>query len=212
MTVWRRRSRSWRNASFAVLDFETTGLDLDRDHVLSLGLVPVVDGRVRLAGSLYRVVRPPIPVPASSIRVHGIRPDELEDAPTLDTVAGDLLAALDDRLLVAHAAVIELAFLERIVRTRRARRMRRAIDVVFLAEELAERERAGAVPSPRLADLAELFGVPVLRTHHAFADALVTAQLFLVLATRLERLGAGGVRDLARAGRSPTTRRFFLGR
>lgn len=201
-------SRSWREARFAVLDFETTGLDLARDHVLSFGVVPVDGGRVRLAGAVYRVVRPPIPLPASSIRVHGIRPSELEDAPPLEETLDVLVDALRDRLLVAHAAGVELGFLERIRRLHGRPRVRKAIDVLDLADEIARRDPASAPPpSERLAVVAERYGVPVSRTHHAFSDALTTAQLFLVLATRLERLGAGRVGDLRRAGRSHGARR-----
>ena len=204
----RRGSRPWREASYAVLDFETTGLDPARDHVLSYGVVPIEHGRVRIEGALYRVVHPPIPVPAESIRVHGIRPVELTTAPSLDEVAHELLDALEGRTLVAHAAMIELAFLGRL--QKHGRRIRQAIDVIDLAAELAARDRG--VPtarSARLADLAAGFGVPVARTHHALGDALTTAQLFLVLATRLELLGAGRLRDLAGAGRSQFARGFL---
>jgi DNA polymerase III epsilon subunit-like protein len=54
--------------------------------------------------------------------------------------------------------------------------------------------------------------VPVVRTHHALGDALITARLFLVLATRLERLGAGRVPDLERAGSIQIARSFVAGR
>ena len=199
--LW-RDARHWREATFAVLDFETTGLDLAHDHVLSYGLVPVERGRIHMKGALYRVVRPPVPIPADSVRVHGIRPVELTAAPSLDEVAHELLDALEGRTLVAHAAMIELAFLGRL-REHGRRRIRRAIDVIDLAAELAARDRNFLrVPSARLADLAAGFGMPVARTHHALGDALTTAQLFLVLATRLELLGAGRLRDLAGAGRS----------
>ncbi|GIU95272.1 MAG: DNA polymerase III subunit epsilon [Gaiellaceae bacterium] len=195
-------ARSWREVRFAVLDFEATGLDLERDHVLSFGVVPVERGRVRLADAVYRVVRPPITVPAASIRVHGIRPSELERAPRLEDVLDELVEALRDRVLVAHAAGVELGFLRRIRRQYGRPRVRRAIDVLDLADELARRKPTSpAPPSERLAVLAAAHGVPVARTHHAFSDALTTAQLFLVLATRLEHLGAGRVRDLRRAGR-----------
>lgn len=204
-----RRSRSWRTASFAALDFETTGLDLKRDHVLSYGLVPVEEGRIRLSGALYGVVRPPVRVPPDSIRVHGIRPVELEGTPELKDVAGELLGALEARLLVAYASEIELAFLARLHEDRGLSRPRDAIDVIDLAAEVATREREEAPPSLRLSDLAERYGVPVARTHHALSDAFTTAQLFLVLATRLEQLGAGGVRALVRAGRSPRAKAFL---
>ena len=50
------RSRPWREAEFASLDFETTGLDRERDAVVSFGVVPVRQGRVVLGESLYREV------------------------------------------------------------------------------------------------------------------------------------------------------------
>jgi DNA polymerase-3 subunit epsilon len=196
------RSRPWREESYAVLDFELTGLDLERDHVVSFGLVPVVGARIRIAESLYQVVKPPIPLPAESIRVHGIRPGELEEAPSLDEVAGTLVSALGGRELVAHASGIELAFLERLYRGHGGRAPRRAVEIVDLAAELLARRHEPPLASMRLAYLAERFGVPVTRTHHALGDALLTAELFLVLATGLESLGLSTTRDLLRVRRA----------
>jgi DNA polymerase-3 subunit epsilon len=187
-----------------VVDFETTGLDLRHDHVVSVGVVPVENGRISVTEALYRVVRPPIPVPADAIRVHGITPDELADAPTFDGVAAELAEALAGRTLVAYAAWIELAVLDRWLPQRPRRERLRAIDVL----ELAARDRPDALKSVHLADLAAAYGVPVARTHHAFGDALTTAQLFLVLATHLEERGRGRLSDLLRAGRPQIARTF----
>ena len=209
MKLHRRGWRSWRDTAFAVLDFETTGLDPARDHVLSYGVVRVEGGRVRLAGSLYRIVRPPVLLPPASIRVHGIRPADLEDAPLLGDVVDELDDALDGRTLVAHAAWVELGFLGRLRALHGGLDFRSAIDVLDLAEELAARDPGAPVPrTARLPELAACHEVPVARTHHAFADALTTAQLFVVLATRLERLGAGGLRHLTQARRSQFARTF----
>jgi DNA polymerase-3 subunit epsilon len=208
---FRRGSRSWRAASYAVLDFEATGLDFAHDHVLSYGVVPVEAGRVVLRGGIYRVVRPPVPPPPESIRVHGIRPDELRDAPRLEEVVDELVDAIGTRVLVAHAAAVELGFLGRLRERHGVPPIRRAIDVLDLSDEVAARDRnAPGVGIQRLAALAEAHGIPVARTHHAYGDALTTAQLFLVLATRLERLGAGRLRDLERAGRSQFAKSFAL--
>jgi DNA polymerase-3 subunit epsilon len=187
-----------------VLDFETTGLDLGRDHVVSFGFVPVESGRVALRGAMYRVVRPPIPIPAEAIRVHGITPDELADATTFDEVAGELAEALAGRTLVAYAAWIELAVLDRLLPERPRRERLRAIDVL----ELAARDRPDPLESVQLAELAAAYGVPVARTHHAFGDAFTTAQLFLVLATQLEGRGRGRLSDLLRAGRPQFAKSF----
>lgn len=197
-----RTRRHWREASFAVLDFETTGLDLSRDHVISYGVVPVEGGRARLEGATYCVIRPPVPLSPASIRVHGIRPEELDEAPPLVDVLDELVDAVAGRILVAHAAGVELGFLDRIRRLHGRPRVRRAVDVLDLADAVAARDPSvDRPPSERLAEVAAWFGVPVTRTHHAFSDALTTAQLFLALATHLEELGHGRVGDLLRAGR-----------
>ena len=50
-----------------------------------------------------------------------------------------------------------------------------------------------------LTALARRFGVSVYGEHDALADALITAQVFLVIATELERSGqASTVRELSR--------------
>jgi DNA polymerase III epsilon subunit-like protein len=51
----------------------------------------------------------------------------------------------------------------------------------------------------READLANANGLPVHREHDPLHDAITTAQLFLVLATRLERHGLATLGQLRRA-------------
>jgi DNA polymerase III epsilon subunit-like protein len=90
---------------------------------------------------------------------------------------------------------VELAFLRRIFGGRRRAWLGRTVDVRDLAIAVE-----GADPDVRfgLSTTAERYGVPVANPHEAFDDALVTAQLFLVLAARLEAGGRGSVRDLVR--------------
>ena len=81
------RRRPWIEAEFAALDFETTGLDPRRDAVVSFGVVPVRRGRVILAESVYREVAPAVPLTATSIVIHGIRPIDLRGAPAIGVAA-----------------------------------------------------------------------------------------------------------------------------
>lgn len=52
-----------------------------------------------------------------------------------------------------------------------------------------------------LSATARRYGVPVEDAHHALNDALMTAELFLVLATKLSVLGRPRIRDLVRTSR-----------
>jgi DNA polymerase-3 subunit epsilon len=192
------RRASWRSATFASLDFETTGLDYRRDDVVSFGVVPVVRGRVVVRDAVHQLVAPSAPMSAASVRVHQLLPGELSAAPAIEGARASLASAVADRVLLAWFAELEIAFLARIFGTRRGRWRRRTVDVRALTIALE-----GLSPDNRmtLTAAAERFGVPVASPHDALDDALVTAQLFLVVAARLERAGAGTVRDLIRITR-----------
>jgi DNA polymerase III subunit epsilon len=190
----------WRAASYASLDFETTGLDLERDDVVSFGVVPLEGGRIRPGGSTYREVAPASPLTGRTVVVHGIRPVDLADAPPLDAVAGDLRDALASRFVLAWAADIEAAFLGRTFGRSARWWRRRIVDVLRLAILVSDAD--GADRDFSLTAVARRLGVPVEHPHHALDDALTTAQVFLVLLPELERRGIGTPRRLLRASRA----------
>jgi DNA polymerase III epsilon subunit-like protein len=107
--------------------------------------------------------------------------------------------------VLAWAAGIERAFLRRIFGGSARSWRRRTIDVRELARARMVRDGAGG-SSWRGFDLeaaCRRFGIPVERTHHAFDDALMTAELFLVLVAGEEAaLGRRArVVDLVRSAR-----------
>jgi DNA polymerase-3 subunit epsilon len=187
----------WREAEFCVLDLETTGLDLNRDDIVSFGAAFVGGGRIPCGRVVYREIRPGRPVSVESLTVHGLRAADLADAPPLDDVLDDLIELLSGRILVAHAAWVERAFLDRALRPRGLRTARSVVDTAALlrACRLAESD-SGTEPNLEVA--ARRLNLPVYSPHHALGDAFTTAQLFLALATRLERGRTLTVRDLCR--------------
>src|SRR5689334_2755012 len=103
----------WRNCSFLVVDVETTGLDLARDSIVSYGAVPVTSGRVIAAQAVYGLCRPDQPLSPASIQIHTLRDVDLQDAPPQRTAMETLSGLLNGRVLVAHTAWVEEAFLSR---------------------------------------------------------------------------------------------------
>lgn len=190
----------WRRAAYASLDFETTGLDLAGDDIISFGVIPIERGRIAVGRSTYREVRPDRPLKPASIVVHGLRPVDLEAASSLGTVAEDLRDALSGRYVLAWAAKIEAAFLARVFGRRPSWWRRQIIDVLRLAL-LVDRSEPGGSQDFSLTAVAERLGVPVERPHHALDDALTTAQVFLVLLPELEQRGISTPRRLLRASR-----------
>ncbi len=188
------RRAHWRDAPLAALDFETTGLDYERDAIVSFGVVPVIGGRVVLGECVHQLVVPDVPPSAVSMKVHGILPQDLVEAPPLGIAREQLRRAIEGRFLLTWYADVEVAFLRRIFGGRHRGWTRRTIDVREMA--LAAK---GVVGSPgvrySLSATAERYGVPVASPHEALDDALVTAQLFLVLATKLAQQGSTKAKD-----------------
>jgi DNA polymerase III subunit epsilon len=200
-----RRGLPWHEAAYAALDFETTGLDYEADHIVSYGLVPIERGRVRVGAATSQLVRPPTPPSPRSQTVHLLRPVDLADAPDVSAAAAGLRAALAGRFIVAWFAEVEIAFLRRVFGGSTRRWRRRVVDVRDLAIVIdgsppgARRERGYA-----LSVTAERYGVPVADPHDALDDALVTAQLFLVLVGKLPGRPVPSARQLTALHRSMT--------
>jgi DNA polymerase-3 subunit epsilon len=213
----------WREVTYSVVDLELTGLDPALDEIISFAAVTVSNGKVSLEDARYELVRPKRMPGADTIRIHGLREVDLEEARPLSEVLDDLLAALRGRALVAHVPAIETGFLSAALTSRGLTLRNPVIDTAALAVELSrlrreappedsgETPRGAALSSPGLGDLARWLGLPVHRPHHADGDALTTAQAFIALATHLERfddpLTLGSLVRISR----PPRRRVSLG-
>jgi len=193
-TMFRRRAplpaphprTPWRAAEYCVIDLETTGLNLGRDEIVAYGAAIVAEARISCGRSAYGLVRPARPVSVAALTVHGLRSADLVDAPTIDEAVDDLVGLLTNRVVVAHAAWIERAFLNRALRPRGMSLGRAVLDTAALlrACRLAD---VSAAREPDLETASRRLGLPVHTPHHALGDAFTTAQVFLALATRLER-------------------------
>ena len=186
----------WREAALVAVDVETTGLDPQTDQVISFAAVPIDAGRVAPGRSVYGLVQPDREVPATSIEIHGIRPKDLTGAPEAGAAFETLADAVRGRDVIAHAAWIERAFLGGPLRRYGIRMPRTLLDTSALWRLLTI-ERDHRDPGTRqLGAIAEELGLPVHDPHHALGDALTTAQVFLALATHLERHGRTTVGNL----------------
>lgn len=200
MVIGRRLpDRPWRTVPAAVVDVEATSLDRRTGELLSVGLVPVDDGRVRAAGAREWLVRPSRPPTDATVVVHGLRPADVATAPPPAEVAPQVAAAVAGRVVVAHTAWVERRFLAPLLSGHGHGLPEPLLDTEALGR-LWLLERDGHAPERlALGALAKALGVPVERRHHALGDALTAAQCYLALAAHLDALRPRTVRDLSRA-------------
>jgi DNA polymerase III subunit epsilon len=191
----------WRQVTYTVLDLETTGLDPTTDAIVAAGGLRVIGGRAAAATAFRLLVRPDREVSSTAIRIHGLLPGELAAAPPLAEQLTTLLDRTADDVLVVHVAQVDQAFLDAAMRRIWGCPLNATVlDTARMAAALNRRLHLARPPgtSLRLADLARAHGLPVHPEHDPLHDALTTAQLFLALATRLERHGRGTIGALRR--------------
>ena len=171
------------------LDVETTGLDPASDHLLALGWVPVVRGRVVLAEACELRVRPPDGVDVgASATVHRLTDDVVSDAAPLADALPRLLEALHGRVLLAHHTAIEVEFVAAAARTAYGAGVPViAVDTLSLQHRLQADEHGEVTGSLRLDAARRAFGLPRYSAHDALTDAVAAAELFLAQVAELER-------------------------
>ncbi len=188
----------WREACYAVVDLELTGLDPRRDEIISFASVPVMEGRVVAREARALTIRPQQMPQPETIRIHGLRPVDLAEAPALAEVLDSILEALTGSVLVAHVAWVEREFLDAAFKDMGVRVSEPVLDTAVLAHHVLSRPGDFVPERVALSVAARKLGMPVHRPHVAEGDALTTAQLFLALASHLQRSAPQTVGSLAR--------------
>jgi DNA polymerase III subunit epsilon len=198
----RRNSKTpWREERYAVVDLETTGLDPASDEIVSFAAVPIDEGRVIVREIRTATIRPERMPSAETVRIHGLRRADLENAPDLPHVLDRILESLTGRVLVAHAAWVEKGFLRAALKPGGLRPPDPVIDTAALADRVLRPGDAAAGRALPLSLVARRLGLPAHRPHTAEGDALTTAQVFLSLASHLDQSHPQTVGSLARSRR-----------
>ena len=189
----------WRESEYVVLDFETTGLDPGSDRLLSAGFVIMRGATIDLATAEHDLIRPDRDIPEASAVIHRITDDHAATGRPEREVLAEVLEALTGRILVAHNARFEIAFLAEACRRHfGAAPVLPVIDTLQLARRGFERRHLHHGPGElRLDSLRSRYHLPRYHAHHALVDALGTAELFSALCQ--DRIGPRGhlsVREL----------------
>lgn len=181
-TPFPSRKSSIMEVPLLAVDFETTGLDPEKDHLLSVGYVQIDRGRVELHTARHRIIRSTRELAGDNVAVHQITDDQVARGLPLEEAMAELLGGLAGKVLLAHHAAVELGFLRRACeRLWGLAPVVPAIDTLQLAKRLLEqRNQPYHGGELRLFNLRESFGLPRYQAHNALCDAIAAAELFLV--------------------------------
>ncbi len=181
-----RQQADWKQdlfeASYVVFDTETTGLHpFKGDEIISIGAVLVENNKILDRPVFLRMVNPRRPISVKSKQITGISDSMLEKQPQIMPVLRDFLKFCGPRILVAHNAPFDLAFLNlKLGEACGDRIVNPVIDTVLLTSALYYH-----LEDYSLENLSGHFGFSLEGRHEALSDAMITATLFLKLLSAL---------------------------
>jgi len=163
------------------VDFETTGLDVEQDKLLSVGFVSLQKSHIELASSYHQVINTTQKLQPDNVLIHKITDREKEQGLPLQTVVEHLLNALKGKVMLAHFARIERQFLRQAcLEIYGIAPVFPIIDTLLVAKRHLDKRDVAYDPSElRLSNLRQRYNLPDHYAHNALNDAIATAELFL---------------------------------
>jgi DNA polymerase-3 subunit epsilon len=173
-----------RNVSFAVVDFETTGLNPETDRIVQLAAI-IVNGEGDIVDSFDTIVRPESPAEYQhgAEHIHGITAEQVSGGMPLREALEQLWSINAGHVFTAHNAAFDLGFLH--AESNRVG-IEDHIEVHIDTLELSRRT-TGTDTTRRhnLFALCEHYGIERDQVHDARSDATATAQLLMHLIKEL---------------------------
>jgi DNA polymerase III subunit epsilon len=184
------RTSIWRTR-FVVVDVETSGLNVRKDRLLSIGAVAVDEGRLSAGDGFDVVLRSDERSGHANILIHGIGPAAQAAGQEPEEALMAFLEYTGRQPLVAfHAGFDEAVIGRRLRGTLGVRLPNLWLDLALLAPALVPEAR---LMQAGLDDWLNYFRLRVLSRHRAADDAFATAELFLVLLARARARGVDSV-------------------
>jgi DNA polymerase-3 subunit epsilon len=192
------------HANYVVIDIKLTGLDEEKDSILSIGAIRMSGGRIELGETFYRLLKPDADSSGQDFLSPGLAPARLLLEPNLAPVLSEFLSICGNEVLMGHLVSTDLAFLKNEVKRLIGMEVKNpVIDTYQLYHWIMRREASGAFYTPKevkLYEVASQLGVAVSSDLNAMNDAFITAQVFQRLMPMLIRTGVKTVGDLLRIG------------
>lgn len=174
------------NTPMISVDFELTGLNADRDRIISIGWVQIDSGRVQMNSSRHLLIHTDQSV-GSSAAIHELMDHEVAEGMEVIEGLERLFEAAAGRVWIFHHAALDIGFLQKacldwagiappfVV-----------IDTMLIELDLRKRREIPVQKGDlQLSKLRSNYNLPRYTAHNAMFDAFATAELLLAIAARL---------------------------
>lgn len=170
------------------VDCETTGLNVGKDEIVSIGAVRIAGDRILASQRLELIVRPEKGVSAQSIRIHQLRTKDVAQGLPAEEAVKQLLHFIGARPLVGYYLEFDVAMLDKVVFPMLGCGLPQPqIEVSALYHTYkmrhlpAHQRQAPPEIDLRLATMMKDLGLPMREAHNPVNDAVMAAMAFIKL-------------------------------
>ena len=173
----------YREVDWLAIDLETTALSADEGEIISIGWVPIVAGRIEMAGAGEILIKPTLGVGQSAV-FHQLHDSEVAAGVELCEAITQLIKLAEGKALICHHAGLDMAFLNKACRDCFGTPLVIPVADTLQLERQRLVERAEALQGDglRLHRCRERYNLPDYPAHRAVTDAQACAELFLAWA------------------------------
>ncbi|PQV45475.1 DNA polymerase-3 subunit epsilon [Jejuia pallidilutea] len=174
------------STKFIAFDTETTGFDIDRDRVLSIGAVTLKNNRIAVNSNFEVYINQEIFKP-ETVKIHGLlKKGNLKKISELEAIES-FLDYIKNNVLIAHHARFDFNMINSmLLRNGLGELKNEFIDTAVLFKKSKHIIYQDNLKNYSLDELAKELNVPVVDRHTANGDALITAIVFLKTLSRLK--------------------------
>lgn len=165
-----------------VFDTETTGLDTNKDEVLSIGAVKIKGDKILTSQSFEIFVKPSKQISQESIKIHHIRPCDLEQALEPLEAMRTFLDFIGNRPLVGYYLEFDIAMINRIIKPWLGINLpnpQTEISGLYFDKKIALIPQGNI--DLRFDTILHDLNIPRMGQHNALNDAIMTAMVYIKL-------------------------------
>ncbi len=172
--------------SYVVFDIETTGFSPEKNKIIEIGAVKVVNGQITDKFSTF--VNPDVPIPFEIEQLTGINDNMVLSSPGIEVILPQFLEFCKDCALVAHNASFDVSFISWQAAKQGLEFEPTVLDTVAIARQLLP-----SLNRFKLDTVAKALNISLENHHRAVDDAGATAEIFVKF---VEMLRSRGVENL----------------
>lgn len=165
--------------NYVAFDLETTGLDVEKDSIIEIGALKVLDGKV--CDRFMEFVKPETRISSKITEITGITNEMVAHARDTREIICDFVRFCEDYILVGHNIGFDYKFTKKYAEQFGFSFEKSGIDTLRIARKVHKE-----LPSRSLETLCAYYHIINPAAHRAYHDALATAKLYQTLSHHFE--------------------------